>query len=173
MKLSKIKIFLLLAVALSAAFCTNDALDDGSAPDVYLLIEEVKNDPVTASVDEETGVCTFIVNEWEVSLRNEPVNTFGGSEPFQSVVMLSAELVYDWVGTGLTTPDHISVGLGSVAIPAEGTSKVTFFPVYFQDLTISHAGNFADMTVTLHGVTVEGTAITKVFSVQLVIEGCA
>jgi hypothetical protein len=173
MKLSKIKIFLLLAVALSAAFCTGNALDDGDAPDVYLLVEEVKNDSVSASLDQATGLCTFTVNEWEVSLRNQPVNTFGGGEPFQSIIMLSAELVYDWVDTGLTTPDRISVGLGDVAIPAEGTSKVTFFPVYFQDLTSGHAGNTADVTITFHAVTVDGTAITKVFSVQLAIEGCA
>lgn len=163
---------LLAAAVLVAPGCTGNSFDDGDGPDVVLEIVSLDNPPVTASVDEETGACEIEVQDWTASLSNKPKSPLAVSEPYNDVVVQQLVIQYSWIDPSLSTPTR-TVGLGDIAIPADGTGGVTFSPLAFDDLSIAITGHTANLTLTFYATMVaNGKRITSTVTRQLFIEGC-
>lgn len=165
----------LAAVLLAATACTGNALDNGSSPDVVIEVVTLQNDPVTAQ--EAEGFCTLEVVDWTATIANLPKNSLAGGEsvPFNDVVMFSVIIEYydhdDNDRVNLLFGPRV-VGLGDVAIPADGSNTVTFAPISFQDLGNVSLGSTLNLVLTFQARTVEGTTIRDTVERQLFIEAC-
>jgi hypothetical protein len=162
----------LAVLLLAAAGCTNNGLDDGSAPDVEFEVQSLLNNPVTAQNSE--GLCTVEIVDWVATIKNVPKNSLAGSEsqPYNDIRMYSVTIEYAWIDAAVTTPTRV-VGLGNVTIPADGTNDIQFSPIAFDDLTVDTLGKTCNLTLTFEARTVEGTAIRRTVTRQLFVEQCA
>jgi hypothetical protein len=156
-----------------AAGCTNDALDDGDGPDVVLQVEALDNPPVTASLDQTTGICTFTVTDWNYNGKVLAKNSKAeDSSPFNDVSMVGVTVEYNWIDGAVNTPTR-TFGLGGIVIPVGGSSQIVFQPIAFDDLDLSISGKTCNLVLTFEGVTVEGTRIRSTVGRQLTVETCA
>jgi hypothetical protein len=163
---------LLAVTLLLVGGCTNDSLDNGSSADVVLEVEMLENPPVNAALDQTTGVCTFTVEDWRFSAFNLPKNTVTeDSSPYNDISMISVTVGYLWVNGALATPTR-TFGLGGVAIPVGETAEVTFQPIALDDLSIAYAGSTANLDLTFHARTTEGTDIITRVARALTINSC-
>lgn len=155
----------LLVVA--TASCTNDTLDDGSSPGVYLEIRSFTNPPVTAQTDQNTGLCAFTVVDWSVGMGNVPVNSTATTSPFNDIILDRVVITYQPSGTVRT------VGLGGISIRPGGTGSVNFQPVGFNDLgTLIPEASTTDLDLLFIGHTGEGEDVTLFTQRQLFVESC-
>jgi len=146
----------LAVVAVGSTSCTNDALDDGSGPDVILEVLTLENPAIEGQLD--AGVCTLTINDWSATLLAAPKNTVA-TPPFNDIVMVDVVIAYEWLDPALTTPTR-TFGLGNVVIPASTSSNVTFPPIALDDITPDKIGRTANLLLTFRARTVEGTTIT-------------
>lgn len=171
-KMNRWMLLLLATFLIAGVSCTSDALDDGDSADVVLEIQVFDAPAVTASLDQMTMLCTFTVNDWQVSFENLPKNgSADGSSPFNDIVMQDVTVTYNWINTALSTPAR-TIGLGGVAVPVGEQIQATFSPIAFNDLTLAVSGSTADLTMLFRGVTIEGTQMFLSVSKQLNIEAC-
>lgn len=172
LKRDKWMLLLLATLLIGTVSCTSDALDDGDSADVVLEIQVFDAPAVSASLDQMTMVCTFTVNDWQVSFENLPKNgSAEGSSPFNDIVMQDVTVTYGWINTALSTPAR-TIGLGSVAVPVGEQIQGNFSPIAFDDLSFAVSGSTANLTMLFRGITVEGTQLFLSVSKQLNIEGC-
>ena len=165
-------VLLLAPLALAAVACTNNSLDDGDGPDVVLEIDALENPPISASLDQATGICTFTVEDWSVNATNLPKNDAAeDSSPFNDIAMISVTVVYNWIDPGIATPDRV-FGLGGIVIPVGASSVVTFQPIALDDLSLALQSSTANLSLTFEGVTVEGTRMRATVGRQLTVESC-
>jgi hypothetical protein len=177
---------------LAGASCTSDGLDDGTGADVVLEILGLQNPPVTAalattgscSTTTATGCmadtdcpvaetcvfgCVLTVVDWTAEVAAQPKNTLA-APIFNDIVMIDVTLTYDWLN-GTVMPQR-TFGLGSVAVPAGGSSSVTFAPLAFNDLSSAILSSTANLTLNFRARTVEGTNINTTVLRSLNVEVC-
>jgi len=162
---------LLAAVLLVTASCTNDALDNGSGPDVILEVVSLENPPVTAQQAQQGGLCTLLVEDWTASVQAAPKNPLA-IPPFNDLVLHTVTVMYEWIDPGLSTPTRV-IGLGDTTVPAGGIAAVTFAPIAFDDLTAAQQGHTANLTLVFDASTVEGSGVRATVQRQLFVEVCA
>jgi hypothetical protein len=162
--------FLVAAVLLVTASCTNDALDNGSGPDVILEVVQLDNPAITAEVA-EGGFCTLTVEDWTASLAAVPKNSLA-VPPFNDLVLHTVTITYNWIDPAIVTPTRV-IGLGDTTIPAGGTSAVTFAPIAFDDLVGPIEGHTANLVLEFAASTIEGARLRATVQRQLFVEVCA
>jgi hypothetical protein len=168
---------ILVAVLVAAAACTGNSLDNGSSPDVVMEVSALVNPPVTAQLDQNTGLCTVQVVDWAATLENLPKNSLAGGDsvPFNDIVVTNVVIEYfafdDFDRVNLLFGPRF-VGLGDVAIPAGGSNSITFAPISFDDLAVVAPGSTLNLQLTFEAYTQEGTRITDTVDRQLFIEAC-
>lgn len=160
----------LAALLLASVACTNDSLDDGSGADVVLQIENLGNDPVTATLDQTTGGCSIEVPSWGGSIANVALNETATTE-FNNVQMQDVTISYEWLTPGLSTPTR-TIGLGGATIPVNGSGPVDFEPISFDDVTLSLLGSTANLTLVFRGLTQDNEVVTVTALRQLFVEAC-
>jgi len=190
-----IKILLMIpaaAVLLLAGACADSNYDDADSGDVLLEIVGYSTPPITAAQSQE-GVCssdpletctgdddctaggdtclfgcTLTVVDWSVNLAAVPKNSLAAG-PANDIMMSEVDLTY----AGLTPAvDPWTFGLLGLTVPTGGTASATFQPLRLQDLQAGHESTTASLTLTFHGRTVEGTAISTTVTRELPIEVC-
>ncbi|MDH3629080.1 MAG: hypothetical protein OEV00_08970 [Acidobacteriota bacterium] len=170
--LNKWMLLLLATVLIGAVSCTSDSLDDGDSADVVLEISVFDAPAVSASLDQMTLVCTFTINDWQVSFENLPKNgSADDSSPFNDIVVQDVAITYNWIDPANATPSR-TFGLGGVAVPVGEQIQATFTPIAFDDLTLAISGSTANLQMVFRAVTVEGTQMFIGVTKQLNIEGC-
>ena len=179
------------AVLVLAGACTSDGLDDGSSADVVLEILAFQNPTVTGALAQEgtcSGLgnvcmantdcpmnevclfaCVLTVPDWVVEIAAQPKNSLA-APIFNDIVMIDVTISYNWIN-GFVMPTRV-FGLGSVAIPAGGSSSINFQPLAFNDLSAGIIDSTANLTLDFRGRTVEGTSIRTTVLRSLNVEDC-
>jgi hypothetical protein len=143
-------------LALAAAGCTGNSLDDADSGNVVLEVTQI-NAP-SASGQVTAGACSVSGNpclqtsdcpagefcqinpttqgcvapDWTVTLTNVPKTDLGTTSPFNDIVLDSLTLTYTWSNgfpsSAVSTPMFPQNQLG-LTIPASGTTTIKFTPV--------------------------------------------
>lgn len=142
-----------LLVLLGTVSCTSNDLDSSGSADVILQVVAFDAPFVTAQRQTTTSgtcslsgtlcqsnaecgvnevcvrsdVCILEVEDWMVTFMAAPKNDLA-IPPFNDIVMTDVTITYTWVNPAIVTPAFV-VGLGNIAIPAQGSNSVMFPPI--------------------------------------------
>ena len=186
-----------LAVMLAVPACTENNLDESDA-DVILQILGVVNPPIESEPGEcqndtskicqndgdcpldntgtPTGPCILpleacTISEWSVSMLNSPLNEGGSEGPFNDIVVISLDLMYDWDDAlGVPgDPTSASIPVGQTILAGSG-GTVNFFPIAVQDIAADQTT--VSVTMVFRGQTVSGHAVASATGALLSIQNC-
>ncbi|HJQ97217.1 MAG TPA: hypothetical protein VJ826_02830 [Candidatus Polarisedimenticolaceae bacterium] len=164
------RILALSALAALAAFPScNSNIDDADGPHVILEAENLTIPPVNGQVDTVTQICTFSVQNANVTFKNKPKNEQGASSPFNDIVLENVHVTYDW-GPGGQAMGPADFGLGGT-VPANGSAPAQFAVVSGLDLS-THEGQIGSLTLTFSGHTVSGEAVSTTTGGTIAVGTC-
>jgi hypothetical protein len=158
-----------LAIVSFAPGC-NSNIDSASGPDVVMLVENMNIPPVTAATDATSGACTFTITNANATFKNKPKNSLASTSPFNDIVLQDVTVYYDWGGSSGATGTPSVFGVGG-SVPADGSSTAQF-AVADVAAVLGHAGETAAMTMTFHGNTVAGDAVSVTTGGSLIVNNC-
>ena len=177
--------------------CADGPIDNADSAHVVLQIETLDTPGVTGAVEGD-GVCsgdaqvsctsdatcanaqpalgscigltcTRVIAEWSGTARNVPKNSLANTSPFNDIILQTLDLSYP--GSGLPS---VTIGLGSITIPADSSGSFEFFPITFQAIEgfPDDTAASVDVLFTIHGTTPVDDAVSVTGAAQLNIEKC-
>jgi hypothetical protein len=185
-------------VLLAAPSCTENDLDQSESNSILEILSvfnpkieqelgqcqldtslecSVDGDCPIDSTGSSTGPCVLplqacTISEWSVEMLNVPLNSGGGESPFNDIVVVTLDLIYDWDDALSVPGDPTSATqpVGQTILANQGGS-INFFPIAVQDLVADQTT--VGVTMVFRGKTVAGQDVSNVTGAQLIVENCA
>jgi len=134
---------------------------------VTLQVESLSIPPVTAALDENSGLCTYTLTPGSATLGST-VSPPSSGPPFYDIILTSVHVTYVWDDGAVTPAADFPLG-GS--IPTNGTASVQFEFISYESLA-GRGGHTAVLTMTFNGTTVLGEDVSVNAGGTLTVSSC-
>jgi hypothetical protein len=71
--------------------------------DQVLRVEALESPVVAASLNPQTGICTFTISEWTFQASNIPLSAETDPSSLDDIILTDVVIEYDWINPALLT----------------------------------------------------------------------